>query len=114
MFPGGALRLTPLEDSSEPKKPLVRVQERDGKRLIWGNSDLKGSQAYPEAFGHAVASVWSDHRVELLDEAAVNLQTFASEINVVVANDLFGPLPQHAQWLDAELHDVFRALQNSK
>ncbi len=90
----------------------MRVKDQDGRRLIWGNNELKGSQAYPVPFGQAIANVWGDHEIELLEEAAVNLQNFAGAFEDIVADDLFGPLPTLEEWRDAELDDVFRVLQS--
>ena len=101
------------KDADDVPKSLVKVRTQEtGRRLVWGNDEMKSSQAYPPAFGQAVEQVWSSRRIELLTEAAETLERFRHDLSVVDANDLFGTLPAPEQWQDAELDAVFRVLQS--
>ena len=52
----------PLPTNVQWEKDLVSTYVRDGRTWVTGNSNLKGSQSYPKAFGVATLGIWKTWR----------------------------------------------------
>ena len=88
---------------------VTKVSTRaDGSTAVAGGKDLKGTQAYPEAFGRAVCNLMSDHRAER-EAVAVALRdnSFANKSAAQHVRSLLAGAHQlRDPWVDASLGEV--------
>ena len=76
--------------------PLVTKKTlADGRVQVSGSSDLKGSQAYPPAFGHATVGVWKMAVERPLPPVKKLPKIWGGKVD---------------KWPDADLSDVFQFL----
>ncbi|CAK0878342.1 unnamed protein product [Prorocentrum cordatum] len=84
------------------------VKTSDGAVQINGNHRLKGSQAYPKAFGKAVADLYMAHRAAELKTAGQALIQKSSSVKVRLARDIAtNTLTGKRRWAAADLKPVF-------
>ena len=93
---------------SNQRKPLVtKKRDSTGKLCITGNTALKSSQAYPPAFGAAVAQLYADNK-DALHKRSMDLLDAAAKLPGIDTSDL--PARARSEWPDAKLDGVFELL----
>ena len=93
--------------------PAVEVVSRvvspnTGKIMIMGGKDLKATQAYPPAFGKALAELYLAHRSDIRDQAK-KLRDRASMVTIT-KESLLPVLKGKKAWHDAKLKGVWERL----
>ena len=76
----------------------------DGSRAVDGGRDLKGTQAYPPAFGEALVKLHADNAAEIASE----FDAFQRELSRARAEGSTGPARK--SWPRAGLRSALRAL----
>lgn len=99
-----------------PRVPLVDAHiDSSGRRIFHGNGNTKASQAYPEAFGHAIAKVYRTHDVMLKSVASSwfgQVYDHAAQNSFETIAALMGmDVPQLRGWEDAQLDQVFEYIR---
>jgi hypothetical protein len=94
-----------LRPNTAPSVKLVTESvDASGRRRVHGGAVLKSSQAYPPAYGAAVASIHHTNTRYLRDVHTAFCETVdAANVDL---HDLFNTPAKHQQWKDAGLHRI--------
>jgi hypothetical protein len=98
-----------LRPNTEQSVKLVTESiDASGRRRVHGGKTLKSSQAYPPAYGAAVAAIHQKHKASL----RASHSDFCSKVDAanVDLSDLFHTPAPHQQWKDAGLDRIKRHL----
>ena len=107
---------TPRSIAIQPVVEMTKSKYTvDGKRSFSGGKDMKSSQQYPPAFGHAVASVYTNHRAEL--KMSADNENHTTEKFIKTCGDYVMAKVTHSDdavglgaWHDAKLEGVMKVV----